>query len=87
MSEIIIYTTQNGQTKLEVTLENETIWLNQKQIAQLYQKSKSTISEHVKHIFEDEELSRESVVRNFRTTASDSKQNEVCFGSINQIPN
>jgi len=73
MPEIIIYTTQNGQTKLEVTLENETIWLNQKQIAQLYQKSKSTISEHIKHIFEEEELSRESVVRNFRTSASDGR--------------
>ena len=54
MSDIIIYNTNNGKTKLEVTLEDETIWLSQKQIAELYNKSKSTISEHITHIFEEE---------------------------------
>ena len=56
MSEMIIYNTKDGKTKLEVTLENETIWLNQKQIVELYQKSKSTVSEHISNIFEEEEL-------------------------------
>jgi len=66
MSEMIIYSTNDGTTKLEVTLENETIWLSQKQITELYNKSKSTISEHISNIFEEEELSSEATVRKFR---------------------
>lgn len=67
MSEILIYQSGNGKVKLDVMLENETIWLSQKQLCELYGKSKSTISEHIKAIFDDEELDRNSVVRNFRT--------------------
>lgn len=67
MSEILIYQSNDGKTKLDVTLEDETIWLSQKQICDLYGKSKSTISEHIKTIFEDEELDEKVVVRNFRT--------------------
>lgn len=69
MSEIIIYSSADGKTKLEVTLEDETLWLSQKQIGELYQKSKATISEHISNIFGEEELQRHAVVRNFRTTA------------------
>lgn len=68
MSEILIYQSSDGKTKLDVTLEDETIWLSQKQLCDLYGKSKSTISEHIKTIFEDEELDEKVVVRNFRTT-------------------
>ena len=68
MSEILIYQSDDGKTKLDVTLEDETIWLSQKQICELYGKSKPTISEHIKKIFEDEELDEKVVVRNFRTT-------------------
>lgn len=68
MSEILIYTSGDGNTKLDVTLEDETIWLNQKQLCELYGKSKSTISDHIKAIFEDEELDEKVVVRNYRTT-------------------
>jgi hypothetical protein len=68
MSEILIYQSNDGKTKLEVTLEDETIWLSQKQICELYGKSKSTISGHIKTIFEDEELDETVVVRNYRTT-------------------
>ena len=71
MSDIIIYNTNNGKTKLEVTLEDETIWLSQKQIAELYQKSKSTISEHITHIFEEGELSPNATVRKFRTVQNE----------------
>ncbi len=85
MSEIIIYSTNEGKTKLEVTLENENIWLSQKQITQLYGKSKSTISEHISNIFEEEELNRNSVVRNFRTTASDGKNYDVDFYNLDMI--
>jgi virulence protein-like protein len=67
MSEILIYQSGNGKVKLDVMLENETIWLSQKQLCELYGKSKSTISEHIKAIFDDEELEPSSTVRNFRT--------------------
>ncbi|MGB3961512.1 MAG: virulence RhuM family protein [Sulfurimonas sp.] len=67
-SNIIIYSSDDGSTKLEVKLENETLWLNQKQLCELFGKSKSTISEHITSIFEDEELDEKVVVRNYRTT-------------------
>ncbi len=85
MSNIVIYSAENGKSKLEVLLVNETIWLNQKQIAELYNKSKSTISEHIKNIFEEEELERDSVVRNFRTTASDGKNYDVEYYNLEMI--
>src|SRR5574344_496344 len=66
--EIILYQAENGTTKIEVRLENENIWLTQAQLVELYQSSKSNISEHIKHIFEEGELSEELVVRKFRTT-------------------
>lgn len=64
---IIIYQSQDGITKIDVLLENETVWLTQAQIVDLYQSSKSNISEHIKHIFEDGELDELSTVRKFRT--------------------
>ena len=85
MSEILIYTSSDGHTKLDVTLEDETIWLNQKQLCELYGKSKSTISDHIKAIFEDEELDRNSVVRNYRTTASDGKNYDVEYYNLDVI--
>ena len=85
MSEILIYQSSNGKVKLDVMLENETIWLSQKQLCELYDKSKSTISEHIKAIFEDEELDRNSVVRFFRTTASDGKNYDVEHYNLDMI--
>ncbi len=85
MNNILIYQTPNGKTKLEVTLEDETLWLNQKQLCELFGKSKSTISEHLKAIFDDEELNRDSVVRNFRTTASDGKNYNVEYYNLDVI--
>ncbi len=55
-SEIIIYQTQNGNTKIEVKLENETVWLSQNQMATLYQNTKQNISLHLKNIFKEREL-------------------------------
>ena len=72
-SEIIIYQTNDGQTKIDVKFEDETVWLTQAQLCELYQTSKSNISEHVKHIFEEGELEETLVVRKFRTTAADGK--------------
>ncbi|MCD4653052.1 cell filamentation protein Fic [bacterium] len=66
-SQIIIYQTESGETKLDVRFENEAVWLTQRQLCELFDKSKATVSEHLKHIFE-EELQENMVVRNFRTT-------------------
>ncbi len=66
-SEIVIYQTADNETRIQTRLQDETVWLTQEQMALLFGKSKSTISEHTKNIFEEGELSRESTVRNFRT--------------------
>ncbi|WP_313360030.1 virulence RhuM family protein [Empedobacter sp.] len=67
MSEIILYTAEDGQTKINVQLDDDTIWLTQKQLVELYQTSKSTVSEHIKNIFTEEELIAEATVRKIRT--------------------
>jgi len=72
-SELILYQSDDGQTKIQTRLEDETVWLTQAQLIELFGKAKSTISEHIKNIFEEGELDEHSVVRNFRTTAADGK--------------
>lgn len=74
-SQIIIYQTEDHRTKIDVRLENETVWLSQKHMSELFQVSKSTISEHVKNIFDEEELAREATVRNFRTVQTEGTRN------------
>jgi hypothetical protein len=66
-SELLLYQTPDGVTKIETRLHDETVWLTQAQLCELFQKSKSTISEHIKHIFEEGELDELSTVRKFRT--------------------
>lgn len=66
-SELIIYTTEDGLTKIDVTFDNDTVWLSLDQIAELFQRDKSSISRHIKHIFEEDELNRESTVAKFAT--------------------
>lgn len=83
--EIIIYQTNDGKNKIDVKLEGETVWLTQAQLVELYQSSKSNVSEHIKHIFEEKELEENSVVRKFRTTASDGKQYEVAHYNLDMI--
>jgi hypothetical protein len=73
-TKIIIYQTEDGSTKIETRLQDETVWLTQAQLRQLFQKSKSSISEPIKHIFIEYELQANSVVRNFRTTATFTKR-------------
>lgn len=84
-SEIILYQTEDGKTKIEVRLENDTVWLTQAQISELFQKAKSTVSEHLKKIFEEGELDEHSVVRNFRTTASDGKKYITSYYNLDVI--
>ena len=61
-NKVIIYTANDGKTRIDVKLEEETLWLTQAQMCELYQTSKSNVSEHIKHIFEERELDRDSVV-------------------------
>jgi hypothetical protein len=81
--EIIIYQNSEGNIKIDVRLEEETVWLTQSQLCDLFQKSKSTISEHIKNIFEEGELDEKVVVRKFRITTQHgaiqgkTQQNEV----------
>lgn len=84
-SNFILYTSNTGEVKVNVFLENETIWLSQKSIGELFGKSKSTISEHLKNIFEEGELDEEAVVRKFRTTADDGKNYETNFYNLDAI--
>lgn len=72
--EIVIYQTEDGQTSIDVKLENETVWLTQLQIVALFQSSKANISEHITHIFEDGELDEISTVRKFRTVQKEGKR-------------
>lgn len=74
--EIIMYQNPEGDIKIDVRLEEETGWLTQAQICELFQKSKATISEHIKHVFSEGEVVESSVVRKFRTAAADEKNYE-----------
>lgn len=84
-NQIIMYQTEDGLTKIEVTIENETVWLNQLQMAELFQRDKSTISRHIKNIFEERELVKDSVVAKIATTASDGKIYDVEYYSLDVI--
>lgn len=74
-NKVLIYTSNDGKTKIDVKLEEETLWLTQTQLCELYQTSKSNVSEHIKHIFEDGELSKDATVRKFRTVQSEGSRN------------
>ena len=85
MDPIIIYQSEDGRTKIDVRLEEQTVWLSQKQLTELFGKAKGTISEHIKHIFEDKELAEGAVVRLFRTTAADGKTYEVAHYNLDMV--
>lgn len=84
-AELVIFEAQNSDVKLEVNIENETVWLSLDQMSELFERDKSTISRHIKNIFKDEELSQNSVVANFATTASDGKIYDVTFYDLDVI--
>jgi len=85
MEPVIIYRSEDGRTRIDVRLQDQTVWLSQKQLTDLFGKAKGTISEHIKHIFEDEELKREAVVRLLRTTAADGKTYEVEHYNLDMV--
>ena len=68
VKEIAIFKTDSEDINVEVIFEDETVWLTQEQMAQMFEKAKSTINEHIKHIFEEGELDKSEVIRNFRIT-------------------
>lgn len=83
--EIVIYQTDDGDTKIDVRFVDETVWLTQAQLCELYRTSKSNVSEHIKNIFEEGELEENSVVRKFRTTASDGKNYNISYYNLDMI--
>ncbi len=83
--EIVIYRGKDGATKIDVKMENETVWLTLDQMADLFNRNKSTISRHIKNIFEEGELVRASVVANFATTAADGKTYQVDYYNLDVI--
>ncbi len=88
MNEIIIYKSNDGKNKVDIRLENETLWLSQEQIATIFNKAKSTISEHIKHIFEEGELDKNSTIRKFRTVqqeASRSVERDINYYSLEVV--
>lgn len=84
-SSLLLYQTEDGQTKIEVRLQDETVWLSQAQLCELFDKDKRTISEHIQNIFREGELFEESVIRKFRTTASDGKNYQVMHYNLDVI--
>ena len=84
-SEMMIYTTEDGLTKIETTFDGDTVWLSIDQMAELFQRDKSTISRHIKNIFAEGELKREAVVANFATTAADGKTYQVDYYNLDVI--
>jgi len=76
-SEFIIYNTDDGRVRIEVRIEDETVWITQAQMAELFGRDKRTVSEHIRNIFSEGELDENSVVRKYRTTAADGKTYQV----------
>jgi hypothetical protein len=84
-AEFLIFTGQAGENSIEARYEDETLWLTQKLMAELFAVSLSSVNEHLKHIFEDGELNPEAVIRNFRITASDGKNYSTKFYNLDAI--
>ncbi|MEI7620952.1 MAG: RhuM family protein [Candidatus Moraniibacteriota bacterium] len=84
-NKIILYKTEDGRTEIEVSLEGETVWLSQKQMAELFDKDRKTITEHIQNIFKEGELVESSVCRKSQHTASDGKSYAVNFYNLDVI--
>ena len=84
-SQFLIYQNQEGDIKIDVRFQDETIWLSQAEMSVLFSKDKRTISEHISNIFKEGELDENSVIRNFRTTATDGKEYSVKYYNLDVI--
>ena len=85
MSDFLLYTSPEGDVKVEAILSNETVWLSQEQMAQLFNVQKAAISKHLKNIFDSGELIQKSVVSILETTASDGKKYQVMYYNLDAI--
>ena len=81
---LIMYTTEDGITQIQATFDDDTVWLSIDQMAELFQRDKSTISRHIKNIFEEGEYISDSVVANFATTAKDGKTYQVEYYNLDK---
>ncbi len=84
-SELILYQTEDGGTRIEVRLQGETVWLSLNQMAELFQRDKSVISRHIRNVFEEGELRKDSVVAFFATTAKDGNTYQVEYFNLDVI--
>lgn len=84
-SQIIIYQTEDGQTKIDVRFDGDTVWLSQEEVATLFDKGRSTITEHITNVFKEKELIEESVCREFRRTGADKKIYQVKYYNLDVI--
>ncbi len=84
-SQLIIYQTEDGNVKIDVRFQNDTVWLTQQLMAELFQTSKQNISLHIKNIFEEEELDMDSVVKELLTTATDGKSYKTLYYNLDMI--
>ena len=88
LGEIIIYQTDDGLTNINVKIQDETVWLTQQQMAELYQTSRTNVVEHIKHIYEEQELDEESTCRNFRQVRKEGNREvvrEMTFYNLDMI--
>lgn len=85
LDNILIYQNESGNIKVDVKFKDESIWLSQKQLAVVFGKSIKTINEHIINIFDDEELDKNAVIRNYRITASDGKNYDVLHYNLDMI--
>ena len=83
--QFLLYQTPDGDSQIEVKLQNDTVWLSLDQMAELFQRNKSTISRHIKNVLEDGELEEDSVIANFATTATDGKKYSVAYYNLDMI--
>lgn len=86
--DIVIYQSEDGNTKINVNLQDETVWLSQQQLAELYQSSRTNIVEHIRNIYEEGELSEVSTCRNFRQVRREGKRDvcrEIPFYNLDMI--
>ena len=87
-NEILIYQTENGVTKIDVTFRDETVWLTQQQMAELFQTSRTNVVEHIKHIYEEGELEEDSTCRKFRQVRKEGNREvsrELPFYNLDMI--
>jgi len=83
--ELIVYQAEDGQTSVDVRLKDETVWLSQAEMTELFQRNKRTVSEHIRNVFKEGELEEKAVVRKFRTTADDGKAYKVNYYNLDVI--